>query len=82
MSVDDMIAAETELPDTLAEMRVADAPALAHLCNTLAVLCEDNADLTAAILRTCSDLLMRQHVMLLQANLVPRAELQQSGSTH
>lgn len=64
------------------ELRVTDAPEVARLCNTCAVLCDSESELVASLLRSCADLLMRQHLMLQQANLVPRTEFQQHGSAH
>ena len=70
--------------DEGAPIPVADALKLAHLCNTLVVLLEQDgdADMTAALLRTCTDMITRQHLMLQQANLLPRIDCQPTGSTH
>jgi hypothetical protein len=64
------------------QLEVTDAPDIAYLANACAVLCEGESDYTAALLRSCGDLLIRQHIMLLQANLLPRQELEPTGSTH
>lgn len=63
------------------ELQLSDVPEVARLCNTCSVLCEVDSPLVASLLRSCSDLLMRQHLMLQQASLVPRQHFQESGST-
>lgn len=78
-----MDAAEADALEALAlQLMVSDAPTVARLCNACAVACEGESDFTATLLRDCADLLLRQHLMLQQASLLPRVEFQQSGSTH
>ncbi|HYE70641.1 MAG TPA: hypothetical protein VD932_03865 [Aquabacterium sp.] len=63
-------------------LNINDALQIARLCQSCALLCEGDAHRVGILLATACDLLLRQHLMLEQANLLPRQEFQRTGSTH
>jgi hypothetical protein len=64
------------------QLQIEDALELARLCNIMAGNCGKEHRAIRAILLASCDLLTRQHLMLRQANLVPRVEFQDQGSAH
>jgi hypothetical protein len=63
-------------------LQIEDGLELASVCNALAATCGKDQRVLRAALQSAADLLTRQHLMLLQANLIERTDLQPNERTH
>lgn len=63
-------------------LTIADSMGIAMLAHECALAHEADLPRVALLLAAAADLLSRQHLMLQQANLVPRVEILATGSTH